>query len=106
MISRRYRAVLVATLALVGLATVTPTPATAGGPISEMIGRYKMRQQMKIPPMQKPFSTGPVKDLTPSSLSSRFKKRFSTIRPGGTSITSKGGTFGPNYDPAVGRTSR
>jgi hypothetical protein len=106
MISRRYRAVFVATLALVGLATMSPAPATAGGPISDMIGRYKMKQQMKIPPMQKPFSTKPVKDLSPSSLSSRFKKRFSTPQPSGTSITSRRGLFGTNSDSGVVRASR
>ena len=105
MISRRYRAVLVATLALVGPVAVTPAPATAGGPISEMIGRYKMSQQLKLPPMQKPFSTKPVKDLTPQSLSSRFKKRFSTMSSG-TAITSKNGPYGPNYDQSVTRSSR
>ena len=106
MISKRYRALLVVTLALVGLATMLPAPAVAGGPISDMIGRYKMRQQMKIPPMQKPFSTKPVKDLNPSSLSSRFKQRFSMTKPSGTSITSKGGLFSPNGDSGVVRTSR
>jgi hypothetical protein len=106
MISKRTRSLFVAALALVGLAAMLPAPAVAGGPISEMIGRYKTQRQMKLPPMAKPFSTKPVKDLSPSSLSSRFKKRFSMTKPSGTSITSKGGLFGSKDDSGVVRTSR
>jgi hypothetical protein len=106
MISKRSRALFVAALALVGLSTTLPAPAVAGGPISDMIGRYRMHRQMKIPPMEKPFSTKPVKDISPSSLSSRFKKRFSTTRPSGTSITSGGGLFSPKTDSGLTRTSR
>jgi hypothetical protein len=106
MISKRYRALFVAALALVGLATMLPAPAVAGGPISEMIGRYKMHRQTKIPPMEKPFTGKPVKDISPSSLSSRFKKRFSMTKPSGTSITSGGGLFSPKTDSGLTRTSR
>jgi hypothetical protein len=106
MISKRYRPLFVAAIALVGLGALIPAPAVAGGPISEMIGRYKMKQQMKLPPMQKPFSTKPVKDISPSSLSNRFKQRFSMKKPSGTSITSGGGLFGSKNDSGVVRTSR
>ncbi len=105
MISIRTRSQMAAALAVVALATLSPVPAASGGPISDMLARHRQHRQMRIPPIDKPFSGKPVKDVSPSSLSGRFKKRFSLTRPDGSSLTS-GGLFSPKADPGFTKTSR
>ena len=104
MLSKRNVARFILGLALLTLAVEAPAPALAGGPISEMLARRKMQRQMKLPPMDKPFSGKPIKDISPVNLSSRFRQRFSLRRPDGTSILSKG-FFAPK-DEGLTRTSR
>ena len=56
-------------------------------------------EQMKLPPVDKPFSTKPVRDLNArnASLTQRFKQRFHLNRSG---------TQGMNADSGVVKTSR
>ncbi|WP_435009899.1 hypothetical protein P12x_001107 [Tundrisphaera lichenicola] len=104
MLPKRIVVRLALALAFLTLVSLTPTPVSAGGPISEMLARRKMQRQMKIPPMDQPFSTKPVRDISPSNLSNRFRQRFSLKKPDGSSILS-GGFFAPK-DQGVARTSR
>ena len=50
----------------------------------EILARYRLHKQLRLPPMEKPFSGKDVKDISPSSLSSRFKKRCRTLAVPGT----------------------
>jgi hypothetical protein len=77
--SNRRKARMTACLAFAVLANFALIPSTHAGPISDMIARHRQKQAMKLPPMDKPFSTKPIRDpnLRTASLTDRFKKRFS-----------------------------
>lgn len=98
MIAKVPRARMAAALALCALAA----PAAQAGPISEMLTRHRQQRQMKLPPMDKPFSTRPVRDLNTPSLAERFKKRFALRR----GAPSSGGIVPMNQDSGVVKTSR
>ena len=97
--SNRLKARMVASLSLVILAFSATAKPTEAGPISEMLARRRQGQQLKLPPMDKPFSTKPVRDLNAktTSLSQRFKQRFHLKR---------GGSDGAGTDTGVVKTSR
>ena len=80
--SNRRKARMIACLAFALLANFGPVPTSHAGPISDMLARRRMNKAMKIPPMDKPFSTKPIQDpnLKTASLKDRFKKRFSLSR--------------------------
>jgi hypothetical protein len=73
------------TFVLVASSFSVVSPAQAG-PISDMIARHRQAKQMKLPPVEKPFSKKPVKDLNAqnASFSTRLKKRFSLKKDGPT----------------------
>jgi hypothetical protein len=101
--SNRRKARMIVSLTLAVLATSTlVVPRSQAGPISDMIARHRQNQQMKLPPVDKPFSTKPVRDLNArnTSLKDRFKKRFSLNRSNST------GGIPLNSDSGVVKTSR
>ena len=97
--SNRLKARMIASLALVILAFSGAVPPAQAGPISDMLARHRQNKQMQLPPMDKPFSTKPVRDLNAknASLTQRFKQRFHLKRNGGE---------GMNMDTGVTKTSR
>ncbi len=84
MLSNRLKSRIIVALGVALLASFVPVSPAPAGPISDMIARHRQNRAMKLPPMDKPFSTKPVKDLNArtASLSERFKKRFSFKRNG------------------------
>ena len=84
MLSNRLKVRMIASLTFAILAISGPAPLAQAGPISDMIARHRQAQAMKLPPMDKPFSKKPVRDLNAPnvSLTERFKKRFSLRRGG------------------------
>jgi hypothetical protein len=104
MSSNRRKARMIASLTFAVLATFVQVPtSTDAGPISDMLARHRAQRQMKLPPMSKPFSTKPVKDLSvrTASLSDKFKKRFSFMKKPASS-----GTIPMNKDYGVVKTSQ
>jgi hypothetical protein len=95
----RLKARMIASLTLVILACSGPAPTAQAGPISDMLARHRQNQQMKLPPVDKPFSTKPVRDLNArnQSLTQRFKQRFHLNRSG---------TAGMSTDSGLIKTSR
>ena len=103
MTTNRRNARLVAFLSLVIGSSLTLDPrSTHAGPISEMLARHRSQKQLKLPPMDKPFSSKPPYnfDTKTTSLTDRFKKRFS-IRRG-----SSEGIIPLNKDMGLIKTSR
>jgi hypothetical protein len=89
-------------IALLTFALVASTCQVAqSGPISDMLARHRQNRQMKLPPMDPPFSKKPVKDLNTktASLSTKLKKRFSFKKDGPTDAN-------PFSDSNVMKTSR
>jgi hypothetical protein len=80
--SNRRKALMIATLGFALVANLALIPSSHAGPISDMLARRRMNQQMKIPPMDKPFLKTPIRDpnLRTASLTERLKKRFSLGR--------------------------
>jgi hypothetical protein len=79
----------------------SPVPPAQAGPIGDLIAKHRQNKAMRLPPISKPFSTEPVKDISPkkSILAQRFKQRFQLKRGGATD-----GSAAP--DQGVVRTSR
>jgi hypothetical protein len=98
--NHRVRLVAVLTLALLGSSVAVIPPAQAG-PIADMMARHRQAKQMKLPPMEKPFSKKPVKDLSVqnTSFATRLKKRFSIKRDGASGMA-------PIVDSSVTKASR
>lgn len=103
MLSNRRNARMIASLAVAIVATAVLAPTSEAGPISDMLARHRQAKIMKLPPMDKPFSSKPVKDLnvTNTSLRDRLKKRFSLGRTPPSS-----GVIPLNKDLGVVRTAR
>jgi hypothetical protein len=80
--SNRRKALMIASLGFALVASLALVPSSQAGPISDMLARHRMNKQMKIPPMDKPFSKTPIRDpnFKNASLTERFKKRFSLGR--------------------------
>ncbi len=100
MIAQPHRARMAGAFALVALAILLPAPAAPAGPISEILARHRMNRRMRIPPMEKPFSGKPIKDLNAPSLARRFQSRFALRRDGSSVILPM------NRDQGVVRTKR
>ena len=100
--SNRRKALMIACLGFALVANFALVPSSHAGPISEMLARHRMNKQMKIPPMDKPFSKKPIRDpnLKTASLKDRFTKRFSLGRG------RSDGTVPMTRDPGVINTSR
>jgi ABC-type microcin C transport system permease subunit YejB len=99
----RRKALMIASLGFALVANFALVPSSQAGPIADMLARRKMNQQMKIPPMDKPFSTRPIADpnLKTAGLRERFKKRFSLGRG-----TTPQGVMPLNKDYGIVNTSR
>lgn len=95
--SNRRKALVFALLAVAVLATSAPAFA---GPISDMIARHRQQRAMKLPPVEKPFSMKPHRNLNAPSLAQRFKQRFSLKRG------ASDGLFPMNHDSGVIKTSK
>ncbi len=103
MSTNRTRAGLAVALALVVLGS--PIAPAQAGPIGDMLARHKAQRQMQLPPVEKPFTGRPVKDISPSSMKSRFKKRFTPSA--GRAVKGPTGALGSMFhDSGVNRTSR
>ena len=90
-------AIFVALLALAW----SPVPPAQAGPIGDLIAKHRQNRSMRLPPINKPFSTAPVKDISPrkSILAQKFQQRFQLKRGGAAD--------GPStQDQGVVRTSR
>jgi hypothetical protein len=78
---RKSRQIALVTLTL--LASLALVPSAQAGPISDMLALHRQNKQMKLPPMEKPFSNKPHKDpnVRNVSVTDRLKKRFSFKKP-------------------------
>ena len=76
MLLKRLAARIAGPLVLAVLAAGVPAPAPAGGPISDMMARRRARQQMRIPPMDQPFSSRPVKGHQPVGPDGQVQEAF------------------------------
>ncbi len=64
------------------------------GPISDMLARHRAQRQVKLGPVEKPFTNKPFRDLsTPPSVTDRLKKRFA--------IRKQVGTTGQSHLPSI-----
>jgi len=83
--SNRREVRMIASLLVVLLTTFAPPPSSQAGPISDMIARRRVQQQMKPSVSNKVFSgkafDGLSSGLGTASLKDRFKKRFAP-KPG------------------------
>jgi hypothetical protein len=86
---------MISSLTLVILAFSCLAPPTEAGPISDMLARHRQNRQMKLPPVDKPFSTKPVRDLNArnASFTQRFKQRFQLNRSSGQGMSTDSGVM-------------